>query len=177
MLGLAYHQGACFAEMLSVGEHLQLHRLALWERIDPRKCSNTDGCLCCGCRLRWVKSASELSLMRTSANIAGHAQRRCMQLSHAGVQERALATEFEYSIKMAGASRLAYPTMAGGGADTCTIHYGRNDKRVRLNPATVPGGQLSARATHWFVIQVAGCRSLAAGSGMTVCVLFWKAGL
>jgi hypothetical protein len=74
--------------------------------------------------------------MRTSANIAAHAQRRCMQLSHAGVQERALATELEYSIKMAGASRLAYPTMAGGGADTCTIHYGRNDKRVRPKPAT-----------------------------------------
>jgi hypothetical protein len=58
-----------------------------------------------------------------------------MQLSHAGVHERALATEFEYSVKMAGASRLAYPTMAGGGADTCTIHYSRNDKRVRGIPS------------------------------------------
>lgn len=77
--------------------------------------------------------------MRTSANIAAHAQRRCMQLSHAGVHERALATEFEYSVKMAGASRLAYPTMAGGGADTCTIHYSRNDKQVRGDtPARQP---------------------------------------
>jgi Xaa-Pro aminopeptidase len=84
--------------------------------------------------------------MRTSANIAAHAQRRCMQLSHVGVQERALATEFEYSIKMAGASRLAYPTMAGGGVDTCTIHYGRNDKRVRLNPGT--DAKCSAQAAH-----------------------------
>lgn len=71
--------------------------------------------------------------MRTSASIAAHAQRRCIQMSHAGVHERALATEFEYSVKMAGASRLAYPTMAGGGADTCTIHYSRNDKRVSLS--------------------------------------------
>jgi Xaa-Pro aminopeptidase len=85
------------------------------------------------CRLRWVKSASELALMRTSACIAAHAQRRCIQMSHAGVHERALATEFEYSVKMAGASRLAYPTMAGGGADTCTIHYSRNDKRVSFS--------------------------------------------
>lgn len=85
------------------------------------------------CRLRWVKSASELALMRTSACIAAHAQRRCIQLSHAGVHERALATEFEYSVKLAGASRLAYPTMAGGGADTCTIHYSRNDKRVSVH--------------------------------------------
>jgi len=53
-----------------------------------------------------------------------------MQMSHAGIHERVLATEFEYAVKMAGASRLAYPTMAGGGPDSCTIHYSRNDKRV-----------------------------------------------
>lgn len=84
------------------------------------------------CRLRWVKSPAELNLMRTSAAIAAHAQRRCMQMSCAGVHERQLATEFEYAVKLAGASRVAYPTMAGGGPDACTIHYSRNDKRVRL---------------------------------------------
>lgn len=103
-------------------------------------------------RLRWVKSAAELGLMRTSANIAAHAQRRCMQLSHVGVHERALATEFEYSVKMAGASRLAYPTMAGGGADTCTIHYSRNDKRVH-------GGQI--------VLMDAGCEYFGYASDVT----------
>jgi Xaa-Pro aminopeptidase len=56
---------------------------------------------------------------------------RCMALSHAGVHEQLLATEFEYGVKLAGASRLAYPVVAGGGADSCTIHYSRNDKQVR----------------------------------------------
>lgn len=103
-------------------------------------------------RLRWVKSASELSLMRTSANIAAHAQRRCMQMSHAGIHERVLATEFEYAVKMAGASRLAYPTMAGGGPDSCTIHYSRNDKRVH-------GGQA--------VLMDAGCEYFGYASDVT----------
>mgnify|MGYP001807218598 CR=1 FL=1 len=102
----------------------------------PTSCQPKQLCHCsCYRRLRWVKSAAEISLMRMSASIAAHAQRRCMQLSQAGVHERVLATEFEYSVKLAGASRLAYPTMAGGGSDTCTIHYGRNDKRVSVQRA------------------------------------------
>ena len=31
---------------------------------------------------------------------------------------------------MAGAQRLAYPSVVGGGPDACTIHYSRNDKAV-----------------------------------------------
>jgi Xaa-Pro aminopeptidase len=86
-------------------------------------------------RLRWVKSPAELRLMRASAAISAHAVRRCMALSHAGVHEGALALEFEYAVRRAGAARLAYPTVAGGGPDACTIHYSRNDKAVQ-------GGQL-----------------------------------
>ncbi|KAF6266603.1 peptidase M24, structural domain-containing protein [Scenedesmus sp. NREL 46B-D3] len=81
-------------------------------------------------RLRWVKSPGELALMRSSATIAAQAMQRCMALSHAGVHEQLLATEFECGVKLAGASRLAYPVVAGGGADSCTIHYSRNDKQV-----------------------------------------------
>ncbi|KAF8072937.1 ICP55 [Scenedesmus sp. PABB004] len=81
-------------------------------------------------RLRWVKSPGELALMRSSAAIAAQSMARVMALSHAGVGEGALATEFEYGVRRAGAARLAYPTVAGGGADACTIHYSRNDKQV-----------------------------------------------
>jgi Xaa-Pro aminopeptidase len=69
--------------------------------------------------------------MRSSATIAAQAMQRCMAVSHGGVHEQLLATEFEYGVKLAGASRLAYPVVAGGGADSCTIHYSRNDKQVR----------------------------------------------
>lgn len=36
----------------------------------------------------------------------------------------------EYECKLAGAARTAYPSVVAGGADACTIHYSRNDKRV-----------------------------------------------
>lgn len=81
-------------------------------------------------RLRWVKSVGELALLRSSASIAAQAMQRCMELSHAGVHEGQLAAEFEYQTKLAGASRLAYPSVVGGGPDACTIHYSRNDKQV-----------------------------------------------
>eukprot|EP00879_Flechtneria_rotunda_P028716 GHRR01030931.1.p1 GENE.GHRR01030931.1~~GHRR01030931.1.p1 ORF type:complete len:455 (+),score=161.77 GHRR01030931.1:479-1843(+) len=81
-------------------------------------------------RLRWVKSPAELSLMRSSASTAAQSVQHCMEASHAGIQERVLAAEFEYGVKVAGASRLAYPTVAAGGPDACTIHYSRNDKPV-----------------------------------------------
>eukprot|EP00878_Enallax_costatus_P017370 GHUV01018243.1.p1 GENE.GHUV01018243.1~~GHUV01018243.1.p1 ORF type:complete len:479 (+),score=103.96 GHUV01018243.1:841-2277(+) len=84
-------------------------------------------------RLRWVKSVGEMNLMRSSATVAADAMQRCIQLSHTGVHERFLATEFEYQVKLAGASRLAYPVVAGGGPDACTIHYSRNDKQVGEN--------------------------------------------
>jgi Xaa-Pro aminopeptidase len=36
----------------------------------------------------------------------------------------------EYECRLAGAPRNAYPPVVAGGADACTIHYSRNDKRV-----------------------------------------------
>lgn len=88
----------------------------------------------CACRLRWVKSYGELALLRSSATIAAQSMQRCMELSHAGVHEGMLATVFEYGVKLAGASRLAYPVVAGGGPDACVIHYSRNDKQVHCRP-------------------------------------------
>jgi Xaa-Pro aminopeptidase len=91
--------------------------------------------LLCSCRLRWIKSPAELVLMRASAAVAAQSLQRCVELSHPGVAEHTLAVQFEYGVKRAGAARLAYPVVAAGGADACTIHYSRNDKPVRaLSP-------------------------------------------
>ncbi|KAK9839588.1 hypothetical protein WJX84_002219, partial [Apatococcus fuscideae] len=57
---------------------------------------------------RWQKSPAELALA-----------------------EHQLAATFEYECKKAGASGMAYPQVVAGGPDACTIHYSRNDKRVR----------------------------------------------
>ncbi|GIL55550.1 hypothetical protein Vafri_11107 [Volvox africanus] len=95
--------------------------------------------------MRLVKSPAEAAMMRTSAAVASAAVRHCMAVTTPGMTEYGLAATFEYGIKSAGAQRLAYPTVVAGGADACTIHYGRNDK-------VLAGGQMvlmDAGAEYW----------------------------
>lgn len=81
--------------------------------------------------LRWVKSPAEAALMRRSAQIAASAHRKCMMVTRPGLPEYAVAAMFEYQCRVAGAQRLAYPTVAASGADANTIHYSRNDKLMQ----------------------------------------------
>ena len=82
-------------------------------------------------RLRWIKSKGELALMRESANAAAAAMRDCMARSGDSVSEHSIAAHFEYTCKMAGAQRMAYPPVVAGAANACTIHYSRNDVTLR----------------------------------------------
>lgn len=82
-------------------------------------------------RLRWVKSPTELDLMRRSAGAAAAAMTECMKISKSGIKEHDLAALFEYRCRTAGAQRMAYPPVVAGGANACTIHYSRNDRQVR----------------------------------------------
>jgi Xaa-Pro aminopeptidase len=75
--------------------------------------------------LRWIKSPAEAALMRRSAELAAHAHRACMINSLPGVGEAQLAALFEFSCRMGGAQRVAYPSVVASGADACTIHYSR----------------------------------------------------
>ena len=79
-------------------------------------------------RLRWVKSPSEVALMAASASAAADAVAACMAATVPGGREASLAALFDYSCRLRGASRLAYPPVVASGADACTIHYSRNDK-------------------------------------------------
>jgi len=80
--------------------------------------------------MRMHKSPAEAAVMRASAQVSAAAIRRCMSLTQPGVPEYALAATFEYECKVRGAARMAYPQVVASGRDACTIHYGRNDKRV-----------------------------------------------
>lgn len=84
-------------------------------------------------RLRWRKSAAELNLMRTSAEIASNAIVECMKHTAPGQSEQEIASLFEWKCKKSGAQRLSYPSVVASGSDACTIHYGRNDKRMAGN--------------------------------------------
>lgn len=82
-------------------------------------------------RLRWRKSAAELKLMRTSAAIAASGIQLAMQRTRPGMFEFQIASTFEHHCKMTGAEGVAYTPIVASGADACTIHYSRNDKKLR----------------------------------------------
>lgn len=82
-------------------------------------------------RLRWKKSAAEVSLLRQAASMAADGIKQCMRLTRPGAREYQLAATFEHHCKMGGAAGVGYTPIVASGADACTIHYSRNDKALR----------------------------------------------
>ncbi|XP_058084274.1 intermediate cleaving peptidase 55, mitochondrial isoform X2 [Magnolia sinica] len=80
---------------------------------------------------RWIKSPSELKLMRQSASIACQALLQTMMFSRTSPDESMLSAKVEYECKMRGAQRMAFNPVVGGGANGSVIHYSRNDKKIR----------------------------------------------
>uniref|UniRef100_A0A0E0MNM3 Aminopeptidase P N-terminal domain-containing protein n=1 Tax=Oryza punctata TaxID=4537 RepID=A0A0E0MNM3_ORYPU len=81
--------------------------------------------------LRWIKSKSEIGLMRESASIVSQSLLQTMLLSRTHREESQLAAKIEYECKMRGAQRMAFHPVVGGGANGSVIHYSRNDGRVK----------------------------------------------
>lgn len=80
---------------------------------------------------RWVKSPSEINLMRQSAAIACQAFLQTMKISRTRPHEHVLGATVEFECKFGGAQRLAFPPVVAGGANTTVIHYFRNDQQIR----------------------------------------------
>ncbi|XXG53917.1 hypothetical protein AAC387_Pa03g1928 [Persea americana] len=81
--------------------------------------------------LRWIKSPSELKLMRQSASIACQALLQTMLFSRSFPEESKLSAKVEYECKMRGAQRMAFNPVVGGGPNGSVIHYSRNDQKVK----------------------------------------------
>ncbi|PKU83874.1 intermediate cleaving peptidase 55, mitochondrial isoform X1 [Dendrobium catenatum] len=81
--------------------------------------------------LRWIKSPSELKLMRQSASIACQSLLQTMLFSRMNPEESKLSAKVEYECKMRGAQRMAFNPVVGGGANGSVIHYSRNDKKIQ----------------------------------------------
>ncbi|CAN6467301.1 unnamed protein product [Victoria cruziana] len=81
--------------------------------------------------MRWIKSPSELKLMKESASIACQAVLQAMLFSKTSPHEGILSAKVEYECKLRGAQRMAFNPVVGGGENGSTIHYSRNDKKIR----------------------------------------------
>ena len=76
--------------------------------------------------MRLFKSSQELKAMRRAASIAAAAHRRAMVSCKAGMREYQVEAEILHSFLQQGARSPAYPSIVGGGANSCILHYTEN---------------------------------------------------
>jgi len=75
---------------------------------------------------RLYKSAAEIRIMREAARITCRAHRRAMAACRPGMTELALEAELLHEFMVQGAPSAAYPSIVGGGANACVLHYTDN---------------------------------------------------
>ena len=79
--------------------------------------------------MRLYKSREEIKLMRTAAKISVQGHINAMKACQPGVYEYQLEAELLYQFNRNGAG-WAYPSIIGGGANSCILHYTENDKQL-----------------------------------------------
>ncbi|WP_006788282.1 Xaa-Pro aminopeptidase [Thiorhodospira sibirica] len=80
--------------------------------------------------MRLMKSDLEIELMRQAAQITTQAHIRAMQVCQPGMLEYAIEAELLHEFRRHGA-HPAYPSIVGGGANGCILHYHENDAELR----------------------------------------------
>lgn len=106
-----------------------LHRLRVASRHGPGapgEIVSLDGTLH---EMRLRKSEAELNLMRTAAATTTRAHRRAMCSAAPDMREYQLAAELHYEFARDG-MEPAYPSIVGGGANACILHYVENTGRL-----------------------------------------------
>jgi Xaa-Pro aminopeptidase len=81
--------------------------------------------------MRVVKSADELELMQTAADIAAEAHCEAMKAVKPGMREYQLEALIEEIFRKRGAAAPAYTSIVGGGANATVLHYINNDGELR----------------------------------------------
>jgi Xaa-Pro aminopeptidase len=80
--------------------------------------------------MRLIKSAAELEIMRRAGRIAAEAHRRAMQTTRPGMFEYQVESEILHVFGRHGCG-TAYPSIVGGGANGCILHYTENESELR----------------------------------------------
>ena len=80
--------------------------------------------------MRLRKEPEEIAVMRESARIAAEAHQRAMRACRPGRMEFELEAEILYTFIRNGAG-WAYPSIVGGGDNSCILHYTENNALLR----------------------------------------------
>jgi Xaa-Pro aminopeptidase len=81
--------------------------------------------------LRLYKSAAEINLMKEAAAISTRAHIRAMQTCKPGMMEYQLEAEILHEFNRSGSHYSAYPSIVGGGANGCILHYTNNNAPLK----------------------------------------------
>ncbi|MBX2859359.1 MAG: Xaa-Pro aminopeptidase [Cellvibrionaceae bacterium] len=81
--------------------------------------------------MRLFKSAAEIHIMDTAANISAQAHVIAMQACQPGMYEYQLESEIRHHCAMSGAKHMAYNSIVGSGANACILHYVENNSQLK----------------------------------------------
>jgi len=81
--------------------------------------------------MRLYKSAAEARTMRKAAQISARAHKRAMKICKPGMYEYQLESEILHECMQHGARFQAYPSIVGGGANGCILHYTENESPLK----------------------------------------------
>ena len=84
-------------------------------------------------RMRLVKDAHELDIMRRAAAITAAGHVRAMRACRPGLAEYELEAELSYEFRKRGADGHSYSPIVAGGANACVLHYVENNKLLADN--------------------------------------------
>ena len=79
-------------------------------------------------RMRQLKDAHEIAIMRRAADITSAGHVRAMRVCRPGMAEYELEAEISYEFRKRGADGHSYPPIVAGGINGCILHYVDNDK-------------------------------------------------
>jgi Xaa-Pro aminopeptidase len=80
--------------------------------------------------MRLYKSRAEVKAMRHAANVAAEAHQYAMEVCEPGLMEYQIESVFLQTFKEAG-GEPAYPSIVGGGANGCILHYTENSEELK----------------------------------------------
>jgi len=81
--------------------------------------------------MRLYKSAVEIKSMRRAAEISAEAHKRAMQFTRPGVKEYQVEAEIIHTFMQNDARSAAYPSIVGGGSNSCILHYIENSETLK----------------------------------------------
>lgn len=82
-------------------------------------------------QLREVKSPEEIKLLQKAMDVSIEGFISLMKMAQPGMKEYQAQAEVEYHARKNGAEYMGYPSICGGGANGCVLHYTHNRKEMK----------------------------------------------